>query len=75
MCLEENIPGHMTNHSLRATGASAMFESGVPEKIIQQRTGHHSLEGVRHYEQTTAQQQQVVCNTLASEKRKVFKFQ
>ena len=36
VCLEGNIPGRKTNHSLCATGASTMFESGVPEKIIQQ---------------------------------------
>ena len=48
VCLEGNIPGRKTNHSVRATGASTMFESGVPEKIIQQRTGHRSLEGLRH---------------------------
>ena len=75
VCLEGNIPGRKTNHSLRATGASTMFESGVPEKIIQQRTGHRSLEGLRHYEQTTMQQQQAVCNVLASEKRESFHFQ
>ena len=63
-----------TCHSLRATGASTMFESGVPEKIIQQRTGHRSLEGLRHYEQTTMQQQQAVCNVLASEKRESFQL-
>ena len=74
VCLEGNIPGRKTNHSLRATGASTMFESGVPEKIIQQRTGHRSLEGVRHYEQITAQQQQAVCNILASEKRENFQL-
>ena len=74
VCLEGNIPGRKTNHSLRATGASTMFESGVPEKIIQQRTGHRSLEGLRHYEQTTMQQQQAVCNVLASEKRESFQL-
>ena len=31
-----------TNHSLRATGTSAMFHAGVPEKIIRDVTGHRS---------------------------------
>ena len=43
-----------TNHSLRATGASMMFQAGVPEKIVQERTGHRSLEALRMYECTTA---------------------
>jgi len=33
------------NHSLRATGCSRLFEAGVPEKVIQQWTGHLSLQG------------------------------
>ena len=39
-----------TNHSLCVTGASRLFTAQVPEKIIQQRTGHRSLEAlsVRH---------------------------
>ena len=31
MCKEAGIVGHKTNHSLRATGASELFEAGVPE--------------------------------------------
>ena len=39
-----------TNHSLRATGASNMFQAGVPEKIVQERTGHRSIKALRMYE-------------------------
>lgn len=35
-----------TNHSLRATGATALSKAGVPEKIIQKTTGHRSLEAL-----------------------------
>ena len=28
------------NHSLRVTSASRMFQSGVPEKIVAEVTGH-----------------------------------
>ena len=38
--------GDKTNHSLRATGASILFQSNVPEKIIQERTGHRSLKAL-----------------------------
>lgn len=31
-----------TNHSLRATGATRLFEVNVPEKLIKERTGHRS---------------------------------
>ena len=42
-----------SNHSLRASGATEMFRAGVPEKIIQERTGHRSLKALRTYERTT----------------------
>ena len=33
-----------TNHLLRVTGATALYTGEVPEREIQQRTGHRSLE-------------------------------
>ena len=39
-----------SNHSLRATGISRMYSSSVPEKLIMERSGHISSEGVRMYE-------------------------
>ncbi len=44
MCMLGNISGHKTNHSLRATGATMLYEAEVPEKIIQERTG-----GIDHW--------------------------
>ena len=43
MCSDAGIEGKKTNHSLRVNGASTLFEAGVPERVIQQRTGHRSL--------------------------------
>ena len=36
ICKERGIEGHFTNHSLRATCASRMFEHNVPEQIIKE---------------------------------------
>ena len=66
MCTEAGIKGHKTNHSLRATGASELFAAGVPEKIIQQRTGHRSVEALRVYERTTEKQHQAISNVLGA---------
>ena len=33
MCVTAGIQGNKTNHSLRATGATQMYASGVPEKL------------------------------------------
>ena len=48
MCKEAELDGSFTNHSLRAYGATKMYQAKVPEKLIQERTGHRSLEGLRH---------------------------
>ena len=67
MCTKANISGHKTNHSLHATSCSKLFQAGVPEKVIQQRIGHLSLQGMCHYERTTSQQQQAVSRILNSD--------
>ena len=66
MCAEAGVQGHKTNHSLRATGASELFAAGVPERIIQERTGHRSLKALRTYERTSAKQHQAVSEILGS---------
>ena len=54
-----------SNHSLRATAISRLFTSGVPEKLIMERSGHISTEGVRAYERTTAEQKQHISDVLS----------
>ena len=65
MCQLANVGGNKTNHSLRATGATSLYEKGVPEKIIQERTGHRSLEALRVYEHTNAEQHLAVSRMLS----------
>ena len=65
MCSLAGIEGKITNHSLRATAATQMYEMGVPEKVIQERTGHRSLDSLRVYERTSTQQQQGASNILS----------
>ncbi len=55
-----------SNHSLRATAASRLFERNVPEKIIAERTGHRSLAGLRAYERTTKIQDQAASSSVVS---------
>lgn len=65
MCNEAGME-KKSNHSLRATGATQMFASNVPEKIIQSRTGHRSLQALRLYERPSDEQHQAVSNILTS---------
>ena len=66
MCAEAGIEGHFTNHSLRATGATQLFEKNVPEKIIQEFTGHRSVKGLRQYEKVAVKQKQAACKILTA---------
>ena len=63
MCSEAGIHEKKTNHSLRATGASALFNAGVPEKLIRDVTGHRSS-ALHLYERPTIEQKQSVSKVL-----------
>ena len=60
--IDARIERNFTNHSLRATGTTALFDAGVPECIIQKRTGHKSLDALRTYmyERVTPFQEEAV---------------
>lgn len=62
MCWEAGIE-QKTN---RATGATAMFQANVPDKIIQKTTEHHSIEVLHSYERVFTQQHQAVSRVLMS---------
>ena len=72
MCALRGIEGRVTNHSVRATSATHMYEQGVPEKVIQDRTGHRSLEALRVYERTSALQQETASNILSSSSNSTY---
>ena len=55
MCKETGLARY-TNHSLQAYGTTTMYQAGVSEKSIQQRTGHRSLDALRKYEHTSEMQ-------------------
>lgn len=65
MFSEVNIQGK-SNHSLRASGATALFQKDVPERIVQKVTGHKSLDALRSYEKISLQQHQNVSKILMS---------
>ena len=60
MCAEAGIVDCKTNHSLWATGATALFNASVPEKIIQKTTGHRSVTALHSYERILTEQHQAV---------------
>ena len=52
LCKAAGIPGHHTNHSLRASAATRMYDSEVDEQSICEVTGHRS-NAVRGYKRTS----------------------
>ena len=64
MTAEAGLEGNFTNHRLRATGTTVLYDAGIPEDIIQKRTGHKSLDALRCYERTTLTQNLEVSNLL-----------
>jgi hypothetical protein len=52
MCKQAGLAGHRTNHSLRATAASRLYDEQVDEQLICEVTGHRS-NAVRNYKRTT----------------------
>lgn len=53
MCNRVGVRGRKTNHSLRATCATRLYQAGVEEQQIMERTGHRSVVGVRTYKRTS----------------------
>jgi len=69
LCIEAGITGFKTNHSLRVSAATRLFETGLDEQLIMERTGHKSTDGVRTYKRTSEIQRQEVSDILNKSKR------
>ena len=63
MCHEAGLPGFYTNHSLRSTAATKMYQNNIDEQLIQEITGHRSL-AVRSYKRTSDKQRKMASNCL-----------
>ena len=59
-----SIPGYFTNHSLRVTAATRLYDAEVDEATIMERTGHRSVEGIRTYKRASDKLKQFSSNVL-----------
>ena len=64
LCNKAGIPGYKTNHSLRVTSATRLFQSGIDEQLIMSHTGHRSVDGVRSYKRVSNEQKKAVSSAL-----------
>ncbi len=66
------IPGRFTNHSLCVTAATRMFNTGIKEQVVKERTGHKS-NAVRAYKHTSDSVLEQAEKAAIGEKSKVPK--
>ena len=69
LCTKAGIKGHKTNHSLRATATSRLYQAGVDEQLVMERTGHRSVEGVRSYNRTSEEQRLALSDIMIKRPR------
>ena len=62
MCAEAGLSGFRSNHSLRATAATRLFEK-FQEKVVCETTGHRST-SVREYERSDQKLKIAASNVL-----------
>ena len=52
ICIAPGINGFKTNHSLRVTATTCLYQAGVSGQIIMETTGRKSTDGDRSYKHT-----------------------
>ena len=65
---------HFTNHCLRATAVTRMYNQGVPEKLISEKSGHRTLEGLRSYEQSSVEMSKAAGEIIADPTKSFLDF-
>ena len=63
---DAKIDGYFTNHSLRRSGGTRLFQAGVERKLVKEVTGHCS-DAVDCYQITSDQQRENISKIIAGE--------
>ena len=63
LCDKAGFSGRHSNHSARAAAATNLYENGIDEQLIQEKTGHRSV-AVRSYKRTSNRQLKKVSDIL-----------
>ncbi|CAC5398261.1 unnamed protein product [Mytilus coruscus] len=63
ICQEAGIGGYRTDHSLRASAATRMYDAGVDKELICEVTGHRS-NAVRNYKRTNEKQKRKINSVI-----------
>ncbi|XP_041349672.1 uncharacterized protein LOC121368967 [Gigantopelta aegis] len=71
LCKAAGFTGYYTNHSLRATTATRLYESGIDEQLIAERTGHKSV-AIRAYKRTSGKMASTVDNIIQRKSSRIL---
>ena len=63
MCHDVGLPGHYSNHSLRATAITKLYQNDIDEQVIMKITGHRPL-AVHSYKRTSDKQRKLASRCL-----------
>ena len=69
MTKEAGIEGYFSNHSLRSTAATCLYQGGMEEQVITEITGHRLL-AIRGYKKTHNLQKRKASEILQSQPEK-----
>ncbi|XP_067656395.1 uncharacterized protein [Haliotis asinina] len=70
ICKLAGFAGFYSNHSLRATTATRLYDAGVDEQLIAERTGHKSV-AIRSYKRTSSEMEARVDDIIQRKRRSV----
>ena len=59
-----DIPGYFTNHSLRVTATTRLYDAQVDKATIMEQGGHRSTDGVRAYKRSSEKLKELSSNVL-----------
>ena len=63
-CARSAIKGCKTNHSLRITAATRLFQDGMDEQLIMEHTGHRSVDRVKTCKRSCEEQHKELSGML-----------
>ena len=70
LCSQVGIDGYFTNHSLRRTCATRLYQKGADEQQIMSVTGHRSMDAVRIYKKISCKQEEEISRMIQHESLK-----
>jgi hypothetical protein len=57
MCTKVDIP-RRTNHALKSTAATRLYQAGLDDQLVRERTRHKTMKAVQVYKKTSEEQKQ-----------------